>query len=102
MRSRSPRGSAASTSTIRVENFGVAGAAAQISGERLFDLLTARLGVCGEQGRCADHHPRLAEAALQGPAQVERILDRMELSRLSQSLDRHELSSLAFDRQGDA
>src|SRR5215471_15853973 len=57
----------------------VAGAATQISGNRLPDLRFARILVLGQQRAAGHHHPRGAVAALQPVLLPEPLLDWMEL-----------------------
>src|SRR6476646_9600538 len=58
----------------------VAGAAAQIPGDRLADVLFAWLRVAAEQGVTRHHHARGAEAALEAVLLEEPLLNRIELA----------------------
>src|SRR2546425_7031910 len=65
----------------------VAGAAAEVAGERLFDLVAGRPGVGGEQGFGSKQKRGRAVAALRGPQVGERLLQRMELPALRHRFD---------------
>src|SRR5216683_32952 len=62
-------------------------AAAQVAGDRLADLLLARVLVALEQRRARHQHSRRAVAALQRVLLGEGFLHRMELAALLEALD---------------
>src|SRR5215468_7210432 len=72
----------------------VAGAAADVAADRPPDLLLARVVVLGEQRGGDEHHPRRAEAALQGVLLVERGLDRVQLRAAREALDGLDLAAV--------
>ena len=64
----------------RLADLLVAGAAAEVAGESLADLLVARRGLALEQVDRRDEHPGCAEAALHGAGLDEGPLDSVELA----------------------
>src|SRR5262245_31710667 len=64
----------------------VAGAAAQVAGDAVADLVLARVGVAGEQRARAHQHAGRAEAALQAVALPEAFLERMQLAARGEAL----------------
>src|SRR2546428_694327 len=80
----------------------VTGAAAEIPGDRLTDLLLRRRGVRGEEADRGHHHSRGAEPALQAVLLVEALLDRMELPILLESLDRGDARLIHLHREEGA
>src|SRR5215470_10994638 len=66
----------------------VAGAAADVAGDRPPDLVVAGVRVAGQQRRADQHHPGGAEAALQAVVLLERRLDRVEAGGGLEALDR--------------
>src|SRR5947209_19947137 len=62
----------------RLDDVLVAGAAADIPGQRPADLLLAGVGVFAQQRRARQHHPRGAEAALQAMLLLEAFLNRVK------------------------
>ena len=73
----------------------VAGAAAQVAGQRLADLVVVRLRVAGEQVVHRDDQPGRAEPALHRAGVEERLLHRVQRRRRSgQPLDRHDVAAL--------
>src|SRR5262249_46439755 len=65
--------------SYRVEDLRVPGAAAEVAGEGLADLVVARSRVPIEQVGSGDHEPRRAEAALHSTRLDERLLDAMQV-----------------------
>ena len=75
----------------RVEDLLVPGAAAEVPGERLADLVVARIGHAAEEVGRGDDEPRRAEAALHRARLGERALHRMELAVARETLDRDDV-----------
>src|SRR5438093_3459364 len=73
----------------RLDDLDVAGAAAQVPGERLADLVGARRAIHGQQRPGREDHAGCAEAALGGAQPREGVLERIERVAL-QPLDGHE------------
>src|ERR1700742_3048087 len=65
----------------------VAGAAAQVAGQRPAHVLLGRVGVLVEERLGGQHHARRAEAALQTVLLPEALLQRVQLAGTSQALD---------------
>ncbi len=87
----------------RVEDLLVAGAAAEVAGERLADLGLARRGVAREQVVRRHDQARRAEAALHRARLEEGLLDRMETRpRRRQALDGHDRRALGLAREHEA
>src|ERR671930_2438621 len=81
----------------------VAGAAAEVALEPAPDLLLGQPVAVRAQELDAGHdHPRRAEAALEGVALPERLLERMQLAALRQALDRRDLAAVRLDGQHGA
>src|SRR6187549_1073146 len=72
----------------------VAGAAAEVAGDRLADLLLRRVRVARQQGGAGEHHPRRAVAALQAVLLPEPVLDRVQGAVLLQPLDGGDLAAV--------
>src|SRR4051794_6434924 len=64
----------------------VAGAPAEVAGDRLADLPFAGIRIACQQGRAGEHHARRAEAALQAVLLPETFLNGVELAILLQAL----------------
>src|SRR5215203_191500 len=64
----------------RADDVLVTRAAADRSGDRGPDLLLGGVGVLVQEGARGHQHPRRAEAALEGVALVEALLDRVHLA----------------------
>ena len=62
----------------RVDDLGIAGAAAQNAAERVLDRLPVGGGVPAEQGGGRHHHPRRADSALRRAVAKERRLQRRQ------------------------
>ena len=71
----------------RPDDRGVAGAAADLSGDGLADGVLARVGIAVQQGARGHQHPGRAEAALQAVAAHEALLHRVEDAVLLEALD---------------
>src|SRR4029077_8840932 len=72
----------------------IAGAAAEIAGDRLADLRLARIGVLLQEGVAGQHHAGRAVAALEAMLLPEAFLDRMELAVLGEPFDGHHLAAV--------
>src|SRR6185295_3761447 len=57
------------------DNVDVAGAAAEVAGDRLADLRFARIGILLQEGIAGQHHARRAVAALEAVLLPESFLD---------------------------
>jgi hypothetical protein len=84
----------------RLEDLVVAGAPAEIAGERFGDLIPRRLRVLVEQVLCGQEESGRAVTALRSAQIGERVLERMEVSvAAGHPFDRGDLASVA--RRGD-
>ena len=86
-RRRELRRRALCRSLNRLDDSSVAGAAAEVAFERVFDLLVAGMGIGIKQGFGGHDHPRRTEAALHRPVLNEGLLQRMQLAILGQPLN---------------
>ena len=87
----------------RPDDAGVRAAAAEVVGERLFDLRFGRLLVLGEERGGFHDHAVDAVAALHGLLVDEGPLHRMWLLRCAEALQRHDpLPGLDRRQRGDA
>ena len=86
----------------RVEDLRVAGAAAEVAGELLADLVVPRARHALEQRRGRDDEARRAEAALHRPRLDERLLDAVQPVLAAQPLDRRHLVAVRLRRQDEA
>ncbi len=77
----------------------VAGAAAEVAGQCPANLVLRRVGVPLEQGLGRHHHAGRAEAALESVLLLEALLDRMQLARGGQTLDRLDLVAIRLHRE---
>src|SRR3954469_2541394 len=64
----------------RLDDVLVAGAAAQVAGQRPAHFLLRRIRVLLEQSRSGHHHARSAEPALQAVLLLEALLQRVQLA----------------------
>src|SRR5437764_6990298 len=71
----------------RLDDVLVAGAAAQVAGQRPAHVLLGGIRVLLEQGRGGHHHARGAEPALESVLLPETLLERMQLTGTGQALD---------------
>ena len=76
------------------EDVPVAGAAAQHAGQFRGELVLRHLGLMAEQVVGAEQEAGRAEAALQRVVAAERLLQRVQLPRPAQALDRQHLGSI--------
>ena len=83
-----PRAHAPAASLTASKILRVAGAAAEVAGQRLADLVVARARHPREQVGRGDDQPRRAEAALDGARLDERLLDPVQLVLVGEPLDR--------------
>src|SRR4029077_18806577 len=72
----------------RLHDVHVAGASAEVAGDRLADLKLARVGIRRDECRRGHHHPGRAETALQAMLLVGSLLDGSELVVFLKALDR--------------
>ena len=80
-------------STIRL----VAGAAAEVAGDRVAHVVFGRTGRCRAAGRSADdEHPRRADPALRPAGLDEAPLQEARAPRRREPFDRHDLAPLAL------
>src|SRR5207248_2520953 len=80
----------------------VAGAAAQVAGQRPAHVLLGRVGVLVEERLGGQHHARRAEPALQTVLLPEALLQRMKLAGGGQALDGADLVPVDLDGQHGA
>ena len=84
----------------RVDDLGVAGAAADVAGERLADLGLARAAALRRSRSCvATTRPGRAEAALHGARLDECLLHRVQPLAGAEALDRHDLAAVRPGRR---
>src|SRR5438309_10877843 len=83
----------------RLDDVHVAGAAAEVSRDRLAYLQLRRFRVRREEGDRGHHHSGRAEAALQPVLLMEAFLDRMELAILLEPLDSRDRSLIGLNRE---
>src|SRR4026207_291814 len=86
----------------RFHDVQIPGAAAQVAGDRLADLLLARVLVALEKRAAGHQHARRAEAALQRVLLGKAFLDRMELAALLQPLDGGDAAAVGLHREQSA
>src|SRR5215471_9441108 len=86
----------------RVEDLRVAGAAAEIAGQRHPHLVTARDGVAFEESFRGEEDARRAIAALGGAELGESLLQGMEVAAIGHTLDGLDGAPLRLDGQGQA
>src|SRR5581483_443623 len=86
----------------RVEDLLVAGAATEVAGQGLANLVLTRVRATLEQRRGRDHQPRRAEPALHGACLDERLLDRVQLAVRAEALDRHDLVAVRLRGEHEA
>src|SRR5438270_38087 len=84
----------------RVEDFHVAGAAAEISGQALAYVRLSGFWRAFEEADGGEHHARRADAALRAAALDHRALHGVEALAVGDSLDRGDLRPLDL-REGD-
>src|SRR5215470_5031919 len=80
----------------RGDNVAVARAAAEIAGDRFFDLLVGGLDLFAEQSISRHQHARRTVAALDSVVVPERFLQRMQSLVLSQPFDCNDLISIGL------
>src|SRR2546422_6045977 len=85
-----------------VEDLRVAGAAAEVAGQRLLDLVARRGRRLVEQRLRGEQDAGRAVTTLGRPELGERLLQWMELAALGHALDRRDLSPLDCDWQREA
>ena len=85
-----------------VEDLLVPRAAAEVSGQRLADLVVGRIGNPAEELGRRDDESRSAEAALDGTRVGERLLHGVELSVLAQILDGDDLVAVGLGGEDEA
>src|SRR6266849_9584241 len=83
----------------RLDDLRIGGAAAQVAGEIVLDLLVVRIGMAVEQLLRHQHEAGRAEAALEGALLDEGLLHRIELSARVEMLDGRHLG--AVDEGGE-
>src|SRR6266566_5159673 len=71
----------------RLIDLDVAGAAAEVAGQRVFDFGACRLGIAGEQRLGGEQESGRAVAALRGAQVGERLLQGMQLAALRHRFD---------------
>src|SRR5439155_9102730 len=86
----------------RVEDLLVPGAAAEIAGKRLADLVVRGVRIATEQLGSCDDEARGAEAALDCPGLGECLLQRMQRTLLREALDRDDLVPVRLSCEDEA
>lgn len=92
----------------RLEDLGVAGAAAQIASQGVLDFAATGVWIVAEQRLRRQNHARLAEATLQSAAAIKSILDRVDalpsglLMQRAQALDGGDVFPFERRRQSQA
>src|ERR1051325_3096724 len=87
----------------RLDDGGIAGAAAEVAGNRIAHLLFGRVGRLAQEGGQRGQHARRAEPALQAMLFPERLLQHAEGAvRCSEPLGGHELAAVGLHREHDA
>ena len=86
----------------RLDDPGIAGAAAQIAGERLAHVLLARFRLFPQQLGQRDQHARRAEAALQAVIVDKGLLQNRQLAVGRKALDRRHLAVVRLHRKHQA
>src|SRR4051812_43832152 len=86
----------------RLDDPEIAGAAAEISGERLAELLPARVGVLAQVRLDRHEEARRAEAALQRMRLVERSLQWMQLALAREPLNRRQGATVRLHGEHEA
>ena len=80
----------------------VAGAAADVAGDRLADLRLVGAGSSRRNARRGHQDARRAEPALQGVVLAERLLQRVRSSPLGEALDGRDLGAVGLDGEHQA
>src|SRR5690606_11013393 len=86
----------------RLDDVHVAGAPAEVAGDRLPDLRFRRVRVTLQQGNRRHHHARRAEAALEPVLLPEALLHRVEFAVLLKPLDGTDLAAVGLHREDGA
>src|SRR6516162_8131703 len=86
----------------RLDDVLVAGAAAQVAGQRPAHVFLGGVGVLVEQRLGGHHHARGAEPALQAVLLLEALLQRVQLAGGGQALDGADLVPVGLDGQHGA
>jgi hypothetical protein len=83
------------------ENLQVSGAAAQIAGESVANLLAIGMRILVEQSFRGDENCRGAVSALRGAEVGERFLQRVESAIDAHALDGEDIPLIAFEREDE-
>src|SRR5487761_460390 len=83
----------------RLHDVLVAGAAAQVAGQRPPHVFLGRVRVAVEQGLGGQHHARRAEPALEPVLLPETLLERVQLARRGQALHGGDLAAVDLHRE---
>src|SRR5882672_6506451 len=86
----------------RLDHLAVTGAAAQVAGERVANLGHRRVRVLVEQPLGGHDHAGAAEAALQRPLVLERLLNRMEAIGGREPFDGEHVATVDLSREHQA
>src|SRR3954471_16202431 len=87
----------------RVDDGGIAGAAAEVAGNRIAHLLFGRVGRLAQESGQRGQHARRAEPALQAVLFPERLLQRAESAvRCGEPLRRNHITGVGLHREHDA
>src|SRR5579884_31975 len=87
----------------RLDDVLIPGAAAQVAGQPIFDVVDSGVGIALQQLVGAHEKAGGAEPALQAVLVAVGLLDRMQLAvRAGQPFDRHQVGALSLDGEHDA
>src|SRR5262245_11085312 len=86
----------------RIDDLVVAGATADVAGDRFFDIFRSRFGGPIEQSFHRDNISRRAVAALHRAGVDERLLHRMQCIAVGETFDGRDLGAVGIGRHGDA
>ena len=100
---RARRGAHRSAASVNgVEDLLVPGAAAEVSGERLADLVVRRVGTAAQEIGRGDDEARRAEAALHRARVGERLLHRVQGAIAAEALDRDDVVPVGLRGEDEA
>ena len=86
----------------RFDDLLIAGAPADVAGERLANLIGARIGIPLQERLGRDEQARRAVAALRRPEVGEGLLQRVQAPVITEALDGHDVAGVAFEREEQA
>src|SRR5262245_42002558 len=86
----------------RIDDLVIAGAAADVAGDRFFDIFRSRFGGPIEQSFHRDNISRRAVAALHRAGVDKRLLHRMQCIAVGETFDGRDFGAVGIGRHGDA